>query len=670
MFVKEETMLQKKRLIGITLTLILAFLPLLLSSPASALAEEPGIICERLDLRTENTRAYQLDNGQIRYEVFASDIYYRDSAGRLAEIDNTIVKSDRAGFSLANAANSYRVFFAEDLASAAAVRIEYGNSVVSFALAGAACEGVAPANSLTAADEHEQALFDDRRAVVYRSALPNVDMIYTVMNQCLKEDIVLLNKNAPNEFTFKMAAPGLTALLKNGQVILSGEDGQPVFVLDSPFMEDAAGQRTGKVTCSLAEIPSGFEVKITADRQFLDDPKTVFPVVIDPTTIVQGSSVTFDSYVCSLQPDNNYYLNVAVRTGKDTYHDVRRTYIKFTLPDLPDGSNITNAWLALNLSDSAGTQNPDAYIVTGAWTSSTITWNNKPGYTSDYAATTHYINGAWYSLNVLDAVDRWYNQIYANNGFCVKDYVETSYSVWGTWHSSDSASASLRPKLTIDYDTPYPDSRTLDVKCVCDETFATDYPDKYTVMQDDLETADYPFRERFNLIFNPALSIFHSEFPADDCSFSNHSYCTNAVCGSLCSNTSYEGPPFEYQHHKNGYYAFDYSRTFLLCGCDFQLLYLGHVMCGNTDTVHFTGLLGLSELNGQYCMARVINTTSIKNIRVMQHEISHLFGMDDDACTAGQPCICHGGFDNISSFQNRDIWCAHHAAQFDRNETF
>jgi hypothetical protein len=94
-------------------------------------------------------------------------------------------------------------------------------------------------------------------------------------------------------------------------------------------------------------------------------------------------------------------------------------------------------------------------------------------------------------------------------------------------------------------------------------------------------------------------------------------------------------------------------------------------MCGNNPSgVHFTNLLGLGGLNGNYCMARVINTDRTRSIRIMQHEISHLFGMDDDTCTGNKPCICHGGFDYIADFTNYDIWCDHHAAQFDRNEPF
>jgi len=99
-------------------------------------------------------------------------------------------------------------------------------------------------------------------------------------------------------------------------------------------------------------------------------------------------------------------------------------------------------------------------------------------------------------------------------------------------------------------------------------------------------------------------------------------------------------------------------------------MFVGSVLCSNTSGIHSEGQLGLAYLEGQYCLARNINTTELLNYRVIQHEISHLFGMTDDDCVGDQLCICHGDFDEITNLNNQNIWCDHHASQFDRNETF
>jgi len=78
------------------------------------------------------------------------------------------------------------------------------------------------------------------------------------------------------------------------------------------------------------------------------------------------------------------------------------------------------------------------------------------------------------------------------------------------------------------------------------------------------------------------------------------------------------------------------------------------------------GLAGVSARTSMVYIKPGGNDIHILNVRIMQHELSHNFGMNYNvACNAA--CIMSGGFDSNPSFSTSDIWCDNHAGQFNRN---
>ena len=88
--------------------------------------------------------------------------------------------------------------------------------------------------------------------------------------------------------------------------------------------------------------------------------------------------------------------------------------------------------------------------VTGTWSSSTLTWNNKPGYTTTNSASLYAYSDDWYRAYVTSIVRGWVYGDYSNNGFVLKDTTETDTSQWTTFYSSDAASPN-KPELHITY---------------------------------------------------------------------------------------------------------------------------------------------------------------------------------------------------------------------------
>jgi len=121
------------------------------------------------------------------------------------------------------------------------------------------------------------------------------------------------------------------------------------------------------------------------------------------TTPAGSGSLTFtptaDSYVNASYPNNNYGTAPAIRV--DGSPDVR-SYLRFNV-QVGTGT-ITRATLRIyaNSSSSAGL---GARSVAGAWTETTLTYNNAPAMgTSTVGSSTNAVAGTWLSMDVTSLV--------------------------------------------------------------------------------------------------------------------------------------------------------------------------------------------------------------------------------------------------------------------------
>ena len=417
-------------------------------------SDSPKIVSERLDLREENVRAFQLDNGDIRCDIYATDIFFKDVDGTLKEIDNSIITMDgNDSFVYSNTANSWHAFFADNNENKATVKLVKDDYALSFYMLNSNNTSVKKAvDVLKPSNEIEKTLANDNRAVVYPNIYENVDITYTALSSALKEHIILRNREAESSFQFYMFTEGVELKEIDGQTVFSDETGNIVFSLAPLYMEDANGKYSDAISQTFTKIDNGYIITVSADRDFICADDTVFPVVIDPTYNTTGTNYTSDTFVAnrSDRVNSNYYSDSYLRTGKDNTYGVRRTYIRFKLPS--GYTNITSATLKLkSYSKGSGTSQLKVYKAgiydTHYWRSNTLTWNNQPMSSGwSYISTASYSSG-WYNANVLSYIQRIYTCNDYNIGFMIKDNNENNTSVWDTLYSSDAASGT--PVLSI-----------------------------------------------------------------------------------------------------------------------------------------------------------------------------------------------------------------------------
>lgn len=429
MYVKHE-----RKPFSIVLTFFLIFSLIVIAAPQNVLAEniQPKIIGERLDLREENVKAYQLDNGNIQCDIYPTDIFYRDEKGEFKDIDDSISDAiNKDNYIFTNTSDSWHVLFKDSINKENSIRIEKGKYAIEFGLISSNGSHVEKSNTIKYPKcEFDKEIAQDNRAVIYKNIADNVDLVYTALASGLKEDIILREKETATKFCFTMKLNGLKLINQNGTCFFTDDNNNNAFFIPPMFMEDANGKHSDFVKYEIKEGQGNYLITIFADIDFLNATDTVFPVRIDPSYNTTGSSYTSDTYVCSANPTVNYQMNNSLRTGKDTTYGVRETYIRFKLPSgyrVGTGSNdgITAASLKLKLSSKgSGTNSLRAYTLNSYWRSDEITWNYRPTGTT-IVSTYPTVSDNWYTFDVLNTIRCTYAQIsgYSNCGFLIKDDV-------------------------------------------------------------------------------------------------------------------------------------------------------------------------------------------------------------------------------------------------------
>lgn len=316
---------------------------------------------------------------------------------------------------------------------------------------------------LSADSPSYQIVGGDDRAILYADAVPNVDISYTVLNGAVKENLIL--KSADHgTITFRITGYGVEYAEENGRILFLTNKEEPMFELGTLFAEDANGKHTEAVSHSIEREGDSLLYTVTLDEAFLAAEDTVFPVAIDPSIMITGSSNTYDTCVDEEYPSSNYYLAESLWTGGDCTINRMRTFIKFDLPSNITASNVTNAYIHIKKREHK-TPTVRAYRVTENWTSRTITWNNQPEYTPNAPSPVITLDsGAWYKITVTTMVKDWMKGTYSNYGFCLKEPTETDSSQKTKYYSSDAPSPN-KPELVITYTgssgetTPYYGSR-------------------------------------------------------------------------------------------------------------------------------------------------------------------------------------------------------------------
>jgi N-acetylglucosamine-6-sulfatase len=191
-----------------------------------------------------------------------------------------------------------------------------------------------------------------------------------------------------------------------------------------------------------------FRVRAT-DPQGNVDPAPahyVWKVVPPPcTSATQNQRAEADSWILQDSATSNYgsdsTLKVDTKAGADA-----RALVRFALPSIPSGCQVTDARLRLYASSFKSGRTLEAVRLAGSWTESGVTWATQPS-TAGTAATAPSRSGV-VEWTVTSQVRNMYSG--GNHGFLVRDSIEGGTGLDQQFHSREKGNDNP-PVLVIDF---------------------------------------------------------------------------------------------------------------------------------------------------------------------------------------------------------------------------
>lgn len=127
--------------------------------------------------------------------------------------------------------------------------------------------------------------------VSYKNALNKADLVYSNHGNNIKESIIINSKSDSYVYSFGLDLSGLTPTIQDdGSVNLSNGAGEVIFRIPTPWMMDANGITSDKAKYTIQQTNLGLVLSVQADAEWLNAPERAFPVTLDPTLELSGSS--------------------------------------------------------------------------------------------------------------------------------------------------------------------------------------------------------------------------------------------------------------------------------------------------------------------------------------------------------------------------------------------
>ncbi|GAA0581308.1 hypothetical protein GCM10010394_07430 [Streptomyces crystallinus] len=377
---------------------------------------------------------------------------FKGADGSWKQID-TKLREEKGGRLVENA-NSLGVAFAPDAAAPELASVGFGSGrSLAYGLHGAA---------------KSEPVVDGDSTATYKNVLKDTDLKLSPLTEGFKERIVLRSKDAPTSWVFPLRTEGLTPkVAENGDVVFTDADGKVTATVPHAFMEDSKiDPRSGDaaqsraVSYELTTLDGKPALRMTADRTWLNDPKRVFPVTVDPTVTASNSTYTQNTIGGDHSTEN------MIKVGSyDSGTNKANSFLQFSsLGTTLAGQKVTAATLNVYaIWSSTCTAEPfNVHPVTQAWTPSTVTSYPGPTYGAAIGSATVAPGASCSNSSSSTSVGvkmpvplntSWFNTVAgggANYGLAMTA-ITSDMLHWKKFHSDNSTTAGFRPALDLTY---------------------------------------------------------------------------------------------------------------------------------------------------------------------------------------------------------------------------
>lgn len=409
-------------------------------------------------------------DGSETVYIFNEDVKYINENGKTMDKSNKLYsdiksKTFLSDYSYVNKENDINTYFPKTLKTDVGVSVEAQGQIIEM-------YPVSDIGSKVSAD-------DDMYGVYYDDVFGEFTGIrYAPSFSGYKEDIVL-EKNVGNKFGFILETGDLVPVLENGVIYFRDENGEdfglisPTYVYDS-FIGDASLEDERHFTYDnkfeLTYVSTGkYELVVIVDEEFLSNPATVYPVIVDPSITINSTGSGSSKSILDTPIYNGSGAvgtagvnSLAVIGYVSSSYGSGRLLMRF--PGLMKQSFMSQNYkidsAALVISECSGgsaSSNIYAYNYTGPAWDETTTYSS-----SAYNGVGSYIDYWWFnypnsttrSYNITSAVRSWQlDHSKGNKGIIFKNNTsESDYSKTKTFYTTEGTT---KPYLKVNYSLFY-----------------------------------------------------------------------------------------------------------------------------------------------------------------------------------------------------------------------
>ena len=448
------------------------------------------------DKRDIYSKTYETSVGTNVLISSTSPLHY-EKDGELIEIDNTLVESEKDASILTNKSNDFSVELPKAFSKDSDISLEFEGNEISFKLLDTENSRSKNAKIEKAEDfstdnkKAEELAFVESNinklssTVKYENILEKSDVEFTVNSNGFKENIILSSVPSNDyEIRYELNTNGMNASLSDdNSITVSDASGEPIFVVESPYMYDSIGNESEKIITQLNKTENGYELVYIPDGEWLTNNEIVYPVTIDPTiTIIKsGTDVPIeDTYISSTLSNNKSTLStVSVQNSSSKSWGIynikelvsisanavikNSTFTVFTTANVTNPSNV----ILTALSENATV--PSTYV-------STVVWNTRINPTDNVIdAVKTPSTPAQMSFDITELATKWYHNLDMNRIMVLQGRDGTTKT---TIASCENANSSKYPYMTVEYSTvekEYKETELVQDHCLAGKTYIDDY---------------------------------------------------------------------------------------------------------------------------------------------------------------------------------------------------
>lgn len=407
-----------------------------------------------------NTYVFLNRDGTKTVYLFDENVKYIGGDGRIYDKDITVKYSGEAEAAVGRTeANDVKLSLSKDPQSG--VSLEYKEYRVSLKPRTDVQSGYSKAAGPSTVATSESVMYNDLFG-------EGIHLRYTPTLSGVKEDIVLSERTDKNEFEFILRTGGAGLFEENGRYYIAADKSSEArLYLGKVICYDAMGKPcVGSMSATAVEERQEYIITLIADKGFLQDAETVYPVTIDPTITVSdntnGASAIQDAPIFKNKPTAAFGAFLYNTIGQaDTNYGVGRTVVKLaglaanTTYKALSASQITSVKFYAKEATGTAANTVNLYRLTGvpSWTEATVTWNNAGAFSTAESWGASLGGGAWTAFDITTLVKGWKSGAYTASMAFIMVMSGTETAAYKQFDSSDHTTTANRPYVALTYNS-------------------------------------------------------------------------------------------------------------------------------------------------------------------------------------------------------------------------